>query len=351
MFRTPLQWLILTSITFTVFAGQSTPWDNVLEAVLFSSNPTDLDDSGETDVSDLLILISDWGPCGGCSSDFDENGIVNVTDLLTLIDAWGANEMIELDEIDIDRAGVPCFAYGPDGELIQMFQWFPNKKDSTVDFIARRVSYDQGETWSAIQGIIWSGGPPPNSFSTQADPSLVLLEEGDNVEGIWRLFFTCDIDKAGSGLPKTYSAISDDGLHFTWEDWDTPRMEYSGYGLLDPSVIYFNGEYHYFAPVPGQSYGSVYATSSDGYTFTQHDNIEIEDSFNTKFMGNPAVVDEKLYFFGTLESDNAWNGIFYAESDDANNWTVLYEESGTVADPAGIQTDEGMLLFKTSLYH
>ena len=98
MFRTPLQWLILTSTTFTVFAGQGTPWDNVLEAVLFSSNPTDLDDSGETDVSDLLILISDWGPCGGCSSDFDENGIVNVTDLLTLIDAWGPNEIIDLDE-------------------------------------------------------------------------------------------------------------------------------------------------------------------------------------------------------------------------------------------------------------
>ena len=44
-------------------------------------------------------------------------------------------------------------------------------------------------------------------------------------------------------------------------------------------------------------------------------------------------------------------GVFIAESEDAVNWTVLYEELGDIADPAGIQTDEGLLVFKTALYN
>ena len=70
-------------------------------------------------------------------------------------------------------------------------------------------------------------------------------------------------------------------------------------------------------------------------------------------MGNPAVVNDKLYFFGTLEDpkEDTWAGIFYAESDDAINWTVLFEEWGEVADPAGIQTDNGLLVFKTALHN
>ena len=346
MFRTVFISMFLTSTTLTSFAGQSTPWDNILEAVLFTSSSTDIDNNGETNVGDLLILISEWGTCSECLSDFDQDGVVNVSDLLMLIKSWGPNETIDLDEIDVQSAGVPCFSYGPDGELIQMFQWFPNG-DNSVDFIARRVSTDQGETWSEIQGIQWSNGP--TEHSTQADPSLVWFEDED----IWRLYFTCDIDANGPGLPVTYSAISNDALNFEWEDWETPRMSLEDSGLLDPSVIFFNEEYHFFAPVPGQSYGSIYATSSDGITFKRHDNINVDGRNDTKFMGNPAVVNDKLYFFGTLEDpkEDAWAGIFYAESDDAINWTVLFEEWGEVADPAGIQTDNGLLIFKTALHN
>ncbi|MDP6600710.1 MAG: hypothetical protein QGH76_00285 [Phycisphaerales bacterium] len=326
-------------------AGQQGPWDNVLEAVLFATTPTDLDGNGETDVTDLLLLVSEWGTCSNCVSDIDQNGVVDVTDLLSLIKAWGPNEVSDLDEMDVPQAGVPCFSLGPGGELIQMFQWFPNG-DSSINFIARRVSTDMGLTWSEIQGIQWTGGPAKHS--TQADPSLVWSED----ESVWRLYFTCDLDAEGPGWPKTYSAVSDNGLHFAWEDWKTPRMSLEDAGLLDPSVIFFHGEYHYFAPVPGQSYGSIYATSSDGVTFQRQDDLIVDGRDDTKFLGNPAIVDDKLYFFGTLEPSggNTWGGIFYAESDDAINWTVLYEEWGDVADPAGIQVDSGLLVFKTALY-
>jgi len=339
MFRNLPIPLVLSVLSQTIIAGQSDPWDNTLEAVLFASSQTDLDADGSTGVGDLLLVIDEWGMCSGCVSDFDGNGIVDVSELLILIAAWGPNEIIDL-EMDLPNAGVPCFSYGNTGELIQMFQWFPNG-DSSLDFIARRVSTDQGETWSEIQAIQWVGGP--KGHSTQADPSLVLLKDDS-----WRLYFTCDIDAAGKELPMTYSAISDDGLTFTWEDWDDPRMSLLGSGLLDPSVIYFEGQYHFFAPVPGQSNGSIYATSPDGFTFTQQDNIVVDG----KFLGNPSIVDGKLYFFGTLEpTEGVWGGVFIAESEDAVNWTVLYEELGDIADPAGIQTDEGLLVFKTALYN
>jgi hypothetical protein len=46
-------------------------------------------------VTDLLILLADWGPCPepcppyGCVSDLNFDCSVNVNDLLTLLASWG----------------------------------------------------------------------------------------------------------------------------------------------------------------------------------------------------------------------------------------------------------------------
>ena len=50
----------------------------------------DVDGNGTVDVTDLLAVISAWGPCISCDEDIDANGAVDVTDLLTIISAWGA---------------------------------------------------------------------------------------------------------------------------------------------------------------------------------------------------------------------------------------------------------------------
>ena len=41
-------------------------------------------------VSDLLILLGNWGLCSStpCDGDFDFNGQVNVSDLLILLSNW-----------------------------------------------------------------------------------------------------------------------------------------------------------------------------------------------------------------------------------------------------------------------
>ena len=49
----------------------------------------DVDGDGSVDVTDLLSVISAWGPCEECDADIDANGYVDVTDLLTIISAWG----------------------------------------------------------------------------------------------------------------------------------------------------------------------------------------------------------------------------------------------------------------------
>jgi len=49
----------------------------------------DIDGDGDVDVSDLLALLADWGPCPTCFEDIDGDGDVDVSDLLILLANWG----------------------------------------------------------------------------------------------------------------------------------------------------------------------------------------------------------------------------------------------------------------------
>ena len=51
--------------------------------------PGDTDGSGTVDVTDLLAVISGWGPCIACDADTDGSGAVDVGDLLAVLDGWG----------------------------------------------------------------------------------------------------------------------------------------------------------------------------------------------------------------------------------------------------------------------
>ena len=48
----------------------------------------DITGDGVVDVTDVLSLISAWGPCIGCNEDLDDSGSVDVTDLLIVIGNW-----------------------------------------------------------------------------------------------------------------------------------------------------------------------------------------------------------------------------------------------------------------------
>jgi hypothetical protein len=50
----------------------------------------DVNDDQAVSVTDLLIVLADWGACGAeCPADTDCNGSVDVTDLLAVLGNWG----------------------------------------------------------------------------------------------------------------------------------------------------------------------------------------------------------------------------------------------------------------------
>jgi len=51
----------------------------------------DIDDDGAIGVSDLLLVLAQWGPCPPvCVADINGDGVVNVVDLLEVLGFWGA---------------------------------------------------------------------------------------------------------------------------------------------------------------------------------------------------------------------------------------------------------------------
>ncbi|MCP3905578.1 MAG: hypothetical protein GY715_18280, partial [Planctomycetes bacterium] len=54
--------------------------------------PADVDRDGEVGFADLLVVITEWGPCppvSQCPPDVDGSGIVNFGDIVEMIGAWG----------------------------------------------------------------------------------------------------------------------------------------------------------------------------------------------------------------------------------------------------------------------
>ena len=49
----------------------------------------DVDNSAQILFSDIIVLISFWGPCSGCPADLNGNDAVEFGDLLAVLTAWG----------------------------------------------------------------------------------------------------------------------------------------------------------------------------------------------------------------------------------------------------------------------
>lgn len=73
--------------------GKSAPLDMAsMQIDLLPALEGDLNGDGSVNVSDMLILLGDWGQCvdvNDCPADLNEDGAVNVSDLLILLGNWG----------------------------------------------------------------------------------------------------------------------------------------------------------------------------------------------------------------------------------------------------------------------
>lgn len=63
--------------------------DILVNLIVPTPCPTDIDDDRTTGIADFLALLAAWGPCLGCAADTDDDNIVGINDLLALLAGWG----------------------------------------------------------------------------------------------------------------------------------------------------------------------------------------------------------------------------------------------------------------------
>lgn len=97
------RWSVDRTVTSTTRQGLRVMWNSnsstdftgygyVMTANVAGTCPADLADDGEVGISDLLIVLEEWGGCDSgspCVSDIDGNGFVNADDLLIVVSGWG----------------------------------------------------------------------------------------------------------------------------------------------------------------------------------------------------------------------------------------------------------------------
>jgi len=105
--------------------------------------PTDINDDAVTNVTDVLEVISQWGPCFMCSADFDENGMVDIVDFLEVIGSWGACPMVGTWEVFTNSPVAP-YLHHDDIVVRGNTIWICNVSGEIWK------SIDDGESWMLV---------------------------------------------------------------------------------------------------------------------------------------------------------------------------------------------------------
>jgi hypothetical protein len=74
-----------------IAASVGLPYDTYV-AKFSSGSPADINGDGVVDISDLLLVLAEWGPCppeGECRGDVNGDGTVDLADLLEILANWG----------------------------------------------------------------------------------------------------------------------------------------------------------------------------------------------------------------------------------------------------------------------
>ncbi len=79
-------WLVIAPAAFTDTALCGARYNATASAAVIC--PADIDGDGTVGITDLVLLLSTWGPGGG-PADLNGDGVVNVADLLELLSSWG----------------------------------------------------------------------------------------------------------------------------------------------------------------------------------------------------------------------------------------------------------------------
>jgi len=245
----------------------------------------------------------------------------------------------------IEHGAVPNLLLTSDGSLIATFQYFYDKESEEVisnGKMSYSISKDEGETWSEPQPINFNGLPEPELYinphhDKPVDPSLVQLDDGS-----FRLYFTY-AEKGESNL--RFSSAKSDSIDGVFEYEEGARLDLDGYFILDPTVVFFNDQWHHYTTIHSQVENdegevNLHSVSDDGLSFEIQDNIVL----GVTMLGGAVVTNEnKLLFFGSaIESQSS-----VAVSEDGYNWEMDNQFGKVGSDPGVVQLEDGTFLVIT----
>jgi hypothetical protein len=279
----------------------------------------------------VIALENDFTTPSGKASGPGEYGPWNTRLMIATSNdglAWTRTNRILSDQADVPDAIMDARGW--------IFVYYVTWAEEVRNRIVAAVSPDNGVSWVYKRVNIAN---VPEGWAPQVDPDVVLLDNGD-----FRLYFTSDPDGAGSIKPRTYSAISSDGLNFTLESG--VRFAAEEREVLDPTLLKIGEVWHYFAGGMGEGV-NYHATSVDGLNFTRAPDVQID---KLMFANGIEVSGGYRFYCFDVESPPS-HRIWSIFSTDGETWEVEGKildvdvatgfESVFVRDPAVLQIPDG----------
>jgi len=219
-----------------------------------------------------------------------------------------------------DSSGVPNFIKLPSGNLACVFQWFRQPVGSpSWDRVAVKFSSNNGINWTEPNPIVVNG--LPGNFTRPFDPTLALTDNNRI-----RIFFSSGLNMILDTSINTYSAISDDGINYTFENGI--RFTMPDRPVLDPAVIKFRNLWHLANPISNMTIsGAFHNISNDGLNFTRVQDINSDATHS--WIGNYMINDtSELRFYGSGIM------VWYSSSPNGGEWSAFNNTNIQGGDPS-----------------
>lgn len=222
---------------------------------------------------------------------------------------------------------------GTVGDLLMYFPSFEEKPGPGEENIAYSRSNDNGKTWSERAFITMDD---QMNAGAAVDPSLVQLEDGR-----LRMYFFGSEITAGDpakleGNHVIYSAVSEDGVHFTVEE----GQRFAAEKITDPEVVRTSNQYVMYISV-GTS--SIITTSQDGLTFK-----EVGSWAGGGVPGAYLDAEDNVHVYGCgqggLVTQESKDGITFADENFVTALQSVDPDHKIVCDPSPVLLDDGTVL-------